>query len=147
MKSAVTFDSIAVGDMLQPLEVQETQETIDGARNPERITESPKQNIHNDPEFARAGLFAGTVNAGVTTMAYIVRMLEQWFPPEAFYRGGSLTYKGIRPFRPGDRVVFTGKVTAKRVQGGQGIVELEVAGTNHHGQLIGAAEAIVTLDV
>jgi acyl dehydratase len=145
-KPGKTFASLKVGDQLPPFEIAETQETIDGARNPEQRDENPPQNIHNDPGFAQKGIFAGTVNAGVTTMAYITQMLEQWFSPEALYNGGSLTLKAIEPFRPGDRVVFTGGVTAKRTEGGKKVVELEVKGINQSGCLVGMAEAAVFLD-
>ena len=146
VKRTRTFESIKVGEEIPPFEIGETQETIDGARNPERIKEGPPRNIHNDEDFAKDGIFAGTVNAGVTTMAYINQMLEKWFPPEAFYNGGSLTFKGIEPFRPGDNVTFTGAVSAKRVEGGKGFVDLEIKGTDKAGRLIGVAEATVVLD-
>jgi acyl dehydratase len=144
--SQVSFASIQVGDELPPFEIDETQETIDGARNPDRLVDSPPKNIHNDPDFAKQGLFAGTVNAGVTTMAYVTQMLEKWFSPEAFYNGGSLTYKGVGPFRPGDVVVFTGNVTGKRTENGQNFVDIEIKGVDKTGRLVGVAEATVAPD-
>lgn len=142
----VTFDSIDVGDELPSFTIGETQETINGARLPISDDEVIPRNIHTDPEFAKDGLFAGTVNAGVTTMAYINQMLEQWFPASAFYNSGRLLFKAIEPFRPGDNVTFIGFITGKREEGGKKIVECEVKGTNQHGKLIGVAEATVVLD-
>lgn len=142
----ITFASLKVGDEIPAFEIGETQESIDGARNPDRAEDSPPRNIHNDPDFAKEGLFAGTVNAGVTTMAYISQMLEKWFPAEAFYNGGSLTYKGVGPFRPGDNVVFTGTVTAKRTENGKNFVDLEIKGVDQTGRLVGVAEATVVPD-
>ena len=111
----VTYDSIAVGDRIPSFETFETQETIDNTRMPEITARPPRPNIHTDPEFARRGLFAGTVNGGVITMAYVTTMLERWFPAASFYDGGRLEFKAIQPFRPGDTVVFTGTVTGKSV--------------------------------
>ena len=146
LNSKVTFDSISVGDEIPPFEMGETQESIDGARNPNRIVDSPPKNIHNDPDFAKEGLFAGTVNAGVTTMAYVAQMLEQWFPASAFYNGGTLTYKGVGPFRPGDNVTFTGAVTGKRVEDGKKYIDVEIKGVDQTGRLVGVAEATVVPD-
>ena len=97
----VTYDSIAVGDEIPSFETYETQETIDDARMPEIIARPPRPNIHTDPEFARKGLFAGTVNGGVITMAYVTTMLERWIPEAGFYEGGRLEFKAIQPFRAG----------------------------------------------
>ncbi|GIT59414.1 MAG: hypothetical protein Ct9H300mP19_13620 [Dehalococcoidia bacterium] len=65
-----------------------------------------RKNLHNDPDFAKKSLFGTTANAGVMTMAYVNQMIEACFPAESFYNGGTLTYKGINPFRDGDVVVF-----------------------------------------
>ncbi len=142
----VTFEAITVGDELPPFTISETQETINQARYSELEDGLNPRNIHTDPEFARSGLFAGTVNAGVTTMAYIAQMLERWSSASAFYNGGRLSFKAIEPFRPGDTVTFTGKVTGKRVEGGKKLVECAISGVNQHGKLIGVAEATLALE-
>jgi acyl dehydratase len=142
----ITFASLSLGDEIPAFEIGETQETIDDARNPDRMDDGPPKNIHNDPDFAKQGLFAGTVNGGVTTMGYINQMLEKWFSAEALYNGGSLTYKGVAPFRPGDTVVFTGTVTGKRVEDGKNYVDLEIKGTDKTGRLVGVAEATLVPD-
>ena len=141
----ITFESINPGDELPPFTIEETQETINSSRLVLDDEEPLPRNIHTDPEFAKSGMFGGTVNAGVTTMAYICQMLEQWFPASAFYDNGRLLYKAIEPFRPGDTVTFTGSVTAKREEGGRKIVECEVKGTNQHGRLVGVAEASLVI--
>ncbi len=141
----VTFDSINPGDELPSFTIGETQESINSSRLAIEDDEPIPRNIHTDPEFAKTGMFGGTVNAGVTTMAYINQMLEQWFPASAFYDNGRLLYKAIEPLRPGDTVTFTGSVTAKRREGAKKIVECEVKGTNQGGRLIGVAEATLVL--
>ena len=142
----VTFASIGVGDELPAFTIGETQETIDSAgiadsANDSAAGEPRRPNIHTDPQFARAGIFSGTVNGGPTTMAYLNQMLERWFPVEAVYNGGRLLYKGIQPFRPGDTVTFTGQVTGKRDEDGRKTVDCELKGVNQLGQLMGVAEA------
>ena len=142
----VTFDSIEIDDQLPPFEIGETQESIDGARVAIDDVQEIRRNIHNDPEFAKEGLFGTTVNAGVTTISYVAQTLEQWFPAHTFYDGGSILFKAIDAFRPGDTVTFTGTVTGKRVEGDRKIVECEVRGVNQTGKLMGVAEAILVLD-
>lgn len=146
LSKAATYASIQPGDELPPFEIDETQETIDAAPDIEFVEERPPKNIHTDPGFADDGIFAGTVNAGVSTMAYVAQMLEQVFSAEAFYGGGSLEFKAIEPVRPGDRISFTGRVAAKREEGGKKLVDCEIKGTNQLGQLIGVAEATVVVD-
>ena len=140
-----TFESLTAGEELPPFEIGETQETINSARLVIDEDADIPRNIHTDPEFAKTGLFAGTVNAGVTTMAYIAQMLEQWFPASAFYDGGSLEFKGIEPFRPGDKVTFTGTVKSKRIESGKKLVDCEIMGVNQHGRVMGVATATLSL--
>ncbi len=141
----LTFDTINFGDELTPFTIGETQETINGARLSEGEDMDAPRNIHTDPEFAKAGMFGGTLNAGVTTMAYLNQMLERWLPDGSFYDNGRLLYKAIEPFRPGDTVVFTGTVTGKRVEGSNKLIDCEIKGTNQHGKLMGVAEATLAL--
>jgi hypothetical protein len=145
LKPHADFASIDIGDEIPPFSIGETQETIDNAGTSSRIpNEGPtRKNIHNDPHFAKRGLFAGTVNAGVTTMGYANQMLEACFSPAAFYNGGSLTYKGIGPFRPGDNASFTGKVTGKRTESGKNFVDIEIKIVDDNDRLMGVAEVTV----
>ena len=144
--SRLTFDDIAAGDALTPFTIGETQETIDNARLSEGEDMEMPRNIHTDPEFAKTGMFGGTLNAGVTTMAYVNQMLERWLPDASLYGNGRLLFKAIEPFRPGDTVEFTGSVTGKRVENGHKLVECEIKGVNQNGKLIGVAEATLALD-
>jgi acyl dehydratase len=142
---AVTFDNLLVGDELPSFEIDETQDTINGARLIEDHDQEIPRNIHTDPEFAKEGLFAGTVNAGITTMAYVNQMLEQWFPASNLYDGGRLEFKAIDPFRPGDTVTFTGKIAGKREENGKKIVDCKIEGHNQLGKIMGVAEATLVL--
>ena len=141
----LTFDDIAPGDALTPFTIGETQETIDGARLSEGEDMEMPRNIHTDPEFAKTGMFGGTLNAGVTTMAYVNQMLERWLPNGSLYDNGRLLFKAIEPFRPGDTVEFTGAVTGKRVEDGLKLVDCEIKGVNQRGKLMGVAEATLAV--
>ena len=153
LKKNPSFESINVGDELPPFEIGETQETMDApsehSRNPQVKGMKPpeeRKNLHNDVDFAKKSLFGTTANAGVMTMAYVNQMIEACFPSEAFYNGGTLTYKGINPFRDGDEVVFTGEVVGKRSENGKNFVDFAIKGTDKTGRLVGVAEATIAPD-
>ena len=63
-KEIKRFADVNIGDELSPFTIDETQETIDAAvvRLEEDGTTEPSKNIHNDPEFAKEGIFSTTVN-------------------------------------------------------------------------------------
>jgi acyl dehydratase len=79
-------------------------------------------------------------------MSYIAQMLEQDFPRQSFFGAGSMLFKAIEPFRPGDTVTFTGSVTGKRQEEGNNFVDCKIIGTNQKGNLIGVAESTLSLD-
>ena len=148
-----SFESINVGEYFKTCEIGETQETMDApqvhSRTPQVKGMKPpeeRKNLHNDVDFAKKSLFGTTANAGVMTMAYVNQMIEACFPSEAFYNGGTLTYKGINPFRDGDEVVFTGEVVGKRSENGKNFVDFAIKGTDKTGRLVGVAEATIAPD-
>jgi len=153
LKKNPSFESINVGDELPPFEIGETQETMDAPSEHSRIPQvkgmkppEERKNLHNDVDFAKKSLFGTTANAGVMTMAYVNQMIEACFPSEAFYNGGTLTYKGINPFRDGDEVVFTGEVVGKRSEKGKKFIDFAIKGVDKTGRLVGIAEATVAPD-
>ena len=139
----LTFDSAQIGDTLAELSITESQEIIN-RKSEFRLAGKPSEsNIHNDEEFARQNIFGGTVNAGPATMSYVDQMLQLSFPLKAFYNGGSLLMRAITPFRSGDTVTFGGEITGKREEGGKGLVECRVKGTNQRGDLVCLADAVM----
>ncbi len=140
-----SYESLEVGEKLPPLSISESQEIIN-RKNDFRMFGPPSEsNIHTDPEFAREGLFGGTVNSGPATLSYVDQTLEQSFPLSAFYNGGRLLMRAIEPFRAGDTVTFQAEVTAKAVENGQNIVECRVRGVNQRGDLVSLSDARLVL--
>ena len=147
----LTFDVVSVGEQLAPLTIIESQEVIN-RKNDFRLAGGPSaSNIHTDEEFARQNIFGGTVNSGPATMSYVDQMLEQSFPLDAFYNGGSLLMRAITPFRSGDTVTFGGEITGKREiplnQGGRkgSVLECRVKGINQRGELVCVADAVMVM--
>ena len=141
-KRLLGFDSAVEGTALAELGITERQDVIN-RRGAFRLAGRPpgESNIHTDEEFARQNIFGSIVNSGPATMSYVDQMLQLSFPPEAFYNGGSLLMRAITPFRSGDTVTFAGEVTGRRREGGRGIVECRVRGTNQRGELVCLADA------
>ncbi len=144
-KEYPSFESLEVGDLLPPLSLSESQEIIN-RKNDFRMFGPPNEsNIHTDPEFAREGLFGGTVNSGPATLSYVDQTLEQSFPVSAFYNGGRLLMRAIEPFRAGDTVTFQAEITNKAIEDSQKIVECRVRGVNQRGDLVSLSDARLVL--
>ena len=145
-KEYPSFESLEVGDLLPPLSLSESQEIIN-RKNDFRMFGPPSEsNIHTDPEFAREGLFGGTVNSGPATLSYVDQTLEQSFPLSAFYNGGRLLMRAIEPFRAGDTVTFQAEITNKAVEDSQKVVECRVRGVNQRGDLVSLSDARLVLE-
>ena len=143
----VSFESVQVGDELPILVKHETQETIDlYARYASPAPRPDWHNLHTDKEFASKGIFGGTINMGVATVAYVAELLEKAFSIKDLTAVGStLEMRATEPFRVGDTVTFTGQVTAKRAEGGLNLVECEVTGFNQRDQMVARARAVIPL--
>ncbi len=142
---AATYDSIQVGDDLPILVKYETQETINAHAKLSRFApRGPGRNLHTEEEYARTAVFAGTVNAGAATVAYIYELLEKSFPiARLMAKGSRIEMRATEPFRPGDTVTFTGSVTEKGEPDGARCIICEVTGTNQLGQKVAMAKVRV----
>lgn len=145
--NTVTFESINEGDELPQLQKTETQETIDTYtklivhRRP-RMIES--NNLHTDQRFADQGIFKGTVNYGVTTVAFMMELLHKAFPFSSV-QACALNMRALEPIRADDTVTFSGTVVGKRVEDDRRVVDVEIKGVNQLEQVVAAAKATVPL--
>lgn len=143
----VNFESVQVGDELPILVKHENQMTIDlYAKYASAAPKAGWNNLHTDKEYASKGIFGGTVNMGVATVAYVAELLEKAFPIKditGLY--SNLGMRATEPFRDGDTVTFTGQVTGKRVDDDRNLVECEVIGVNQHERTVARATATIVL--
>ena len=132
-----------VGDQVPPLSKTMTQEAINlfeksgGKTGPSQFT---------DVDTARGVLgTSGTVASGRMSLTFGTELLRRYFGSDVYNRGGMVELRFLRPVRPGDTVIFTGKVTgiAKVTNGGR--VSVEVTGTNQKGDVtaVGTGACIV----
>ena len=143
----LSYDAVQVGDDLPILVKHESQETIDQyARLASTAPRDNWNNLHTDEEYAKGGIFGGTVNMGVATVAYVAELLEKGFPLQGLMGEGSqLEMRATAPIRVGDTVTFTGQVTGKGEEAGKGWVECEVTGANQDDVVVARARARVPL--
>jgi acyl dehydratase len=99
--------------------------------------------VHHDPEFARkAGHEDVFMNTGFLQAA-LVRLITDWMGDAGFLR--RLSFEMRRQQRPGDTMVCKGRVTGRRRENGEGIVELEVWAENEREGVTTPGEAVVVL--
>jgi hypothetical protein len=147
-KATVTWDSIKVGDKLPPMQKSETQEDID---NYTKLNEHPASgggipgfNLHSDTDIEGGGIFKGTVNYGVVTVAFMTELLQNAFPARAVTRG-TISMRALEPIRPLDLVTYAGEVVGKRTEGDKRLVDVELNGKNQLDQTVAVAKATVVL--
>jgi len=99
--------------------------------------------VHHDPEFARkAGHEDVFMNTGFLQAA-LVRVITDWMGDAGFLR--KLSFEMRRQQRPGDTMVCKGRVTGRRREDGEGIVELAVWAENEREGVTTPGEAVVAL--
>ena len=99
--------------------------------------------IHVDIDFAKKFGFKDVFAHGMLSMAFLGRLVTSWVPQSQVRKLGtrftSITWVG-------DVITVSGKVTGKREEGGQKLVDLEVRCTNQNGQDTLQGEATVALN-
>jgi acyl dehydratase len=137
------YDAIAVGETHDFGSYEFTAERIVGfARR------FDPQVFHVDAEAARATAFGGLCASGWHTCAVLMRLQVDYFAararddPAAPRFGPSPGFedlKWLRPVYAGDRIAFSGTVTAKRLSAsrpGTAIVTTAITGTNQNGEAV-----------
>ena len=136
----VTFATIEVGGAVHPFTIYSPPETeVDGAAISGNEMSGLSSEAGHEPGRFPWGAVHGV--GGITIMGYIDSMLGRWAPGSTLYGGGSLLFKAIKNFRPGDTNTYRGTVAAKREHRGKRLVDVEITGANQLGQLTGVAEA------
>jgi acyl dehydratase len=100
---------------------------------------------HYDADFARATAGARDAFAdGQMLGALLARQLMTWSAPEGWVRRLALRYRSMS--FPGETLVFQGRVTETRVDGGNGLVECELTVATDDGRnVVAPASATVEL--
>ena len=125
------FESIAVGDELDPLVVDVTASVIvSGA-----IASRDFMPVHHDREYANAQGAPDIFMNILSDTGYCSRFLTDWAGPDAMVKHLAIRL-GV-PVFPGHTLTFTGEVTAVERDGDECIVEVELRAINELGEHIG----------
>ena len=128
MVAAPKFDQVKVGDPIKPIvlpPISRHQLALycggSGDHNP----------IHVDLDFAKKFGFKDVFAHGMLSMGFLGRLVTSYAPRDRIRKLGtrftSITW-------PGDVITLSGKVTGKREEGGEKLIDLEVKCTNQNGQ-------------
>ncbi len=139
MANAPKFADVKVGDELPPLKLPPvTRHQLalycggSGDHNP----------IHVDIDFAKKFGFKDVFAHGMLSMAFLGRLATSWVP-QAQVRKLGTRFTAITWV--GDQITVSGKVTGKREENGEKLVDLEVKCTNQNGQNTLEGSATVAL--
>ncbi len=128
MATVPKFDQVKVGDAIKPIvlpPISRHQLALycggSGDHNP----------IHVDLDFAKKFGFKDVFAHGMLSMGFLGRLVTSYAPRDRIRKLGtrftSITWVG-------DVITLSGKVTAKREEGGEKLLDLEVRCTNQNGQ-------------
>ncbi len=134
------FAALKPGDTLPPLELPPLTRLqlalycgASGDHNP----------IHVDIDFAKKFGFKDVFAHGMLSMAFLGRLVTSYAPRDRIRKLGtrftSITWVG-------DVITLSGKVTGKREENGEKLIDLEIKCTNQNGQDTLQGEATVALN-
>ncbi len=139
-RTTLAFNEVNVGDEITPLDVPVTTTLIVAGA----IASRDYMPVHHDRDFAtRQGSPDIFLNI-LTTNGLCVKFLHDWAGPEALVKKLSIRL-GVPAF-PNDPLRFTGSVTGKSVSGDEGLIEVELKGTNRLGDHVSGTAVLSLLD-
>jgi peroxisomal enoyl-CoA hydratase 2 len=125
--TAPTYDDLDIGAEAPPLVVENLTRTnfvryagASGDFNP----------MHHDDTIATQVGNPSVFGHGMLTAGLMARVVKDWFGPEAMRR---FQVRFAKQVWPGDTIAFTARVTGKRDDGGERLVDLECTATNQDG--------------
>lgn len=133
-----SFDSIAIGQQLPPLDVPPITRTTlalyagaSGDHNPNHI----------DIDAARAAGMPDVFAHGMLSMAYLGRMLTDWVPQRQI-RQFDVRFTSISQI--GNSITCTGEVTEKVEYNNERLVSLQLKAADQHGdtKIVGSAVVV-----
>ena len=121
--ATLRYDEVSVGDELPELAIPLTPTLIISTA----IASRDYQDVHHDPELARARGSKDIFMNILTTNGFVGRFVTDWAGPEALLR--KIDIRLGAPNYPGDTMTLRGRVKAKD----DGLVTVELVGENELG--------------
>jgi hypothetical protein len=134
--NALDWNDIRVGDAVTPMRIDVTATVIVAGA----IASRDYMPVHHDRDYANTQGAPDIFMNILTDNGYCSRFLTDWAGPEAMVRKVAIRL-GV-PSHPGSTLEFTGTVTGKSRQGGEGLVEIEFRATNDRGDHLSGTAVI-----
>ena len=99
--------------------------------------------IHYDQDFAKSTGLQGIIVHGALKHALLGRMLWEWVRYDGKIKRYAVSYRGMDV--PGQEMICRGRVTGKRQENGENLVELEIWTENAQGQKTTPGTATIAL--
>jgi acyl dehydratase len=126
--TTLDWNLIQVGDALTPMSIDVTATVVVAGA----IATRDFMPVHHDRDYAQTQGAQNIFLNIMTDNGYCSRFLTDWAGPEAMVRKVAIRL-GV-PAAAGCKLEYTGKVTAKSEQDGEGIVEVELRAVNDLGE-------------
>lgn len=136
--NSLWFDDLNEGDQLPPLEIQpDTRQLVMYAG-----ASGDFQPIHYDKDVAQRAGHDAVIIHGALKSAWLAQLVTGWLGDSGWMREFSVQYRGIDYL---DRKTCRGRITAKRIEGDAGLVELELGLEDESGTVTTPGTALVEL--
>ena len=132
------FEDVTVGQEIELKVVPSTQQLVQWAAGSGDFYQ-----IHYDVDFAKSTGLPGLIVHGALKHALLGRMLHEWVGYGGRIKKWGVSYRGMD--YPGQEMICTGVVTAKRQEDGENLVDLEIWTANPEGQKTTPGTATVVL--
>jgi len=130
--SQIRYQDLREGEALPPLTVAVTPSVIVAGA----LASGDFEVVHHDVAAARARGTPDIFMNILTTNGFVQRFVNAWIAPAGRIRGIELRL-GVPNFA-GDTLRLEGRVSSRRLEGGEGRVEIAVTGRNSLGEHVAA---------
>ena len=135
-KATLDWSSIRVGDPITPMTIDVTATVVVAGA----IATRDFMPVHHDRDYAATQGSPNIFMNIITDNGYCSRFLTDWAGPEAMVRKVAIRL-GV-PAYAGSTLQFTGSVTGKSEQDGEGLVGVELRATNDQGDHLSGTAVI-----
>ncbi len=139
MSEQLYYEDVAVGSEISPLVKQPTTRQLvmwagaSGDYNP----------IHYDKDYAQNQGLPGVIVHGQLVVSFLGQLMTDWIGEQGMVKKLSGSYRGMN--FPGETIICKGKVSKKRVDGGEHYVECSLWAENLKGEKTVSGTAVVIL--
>ena len=135
-RTTLDWNSIRVGDPITPMTIDVTATVVVAGA----IATRDFMPVHHDRDYAATQGSPNIFMNIITDNGYCSRFLTDWAGPEAMVRKVAIRL-GV-PAYAGSTLQFTGSVTGKSEQDGEGLVGVELRATNDQGDHLSGTAVI-----